>query len=784
MNGFLTRISPIAAVAALAIGSAATAQSTVNMAGWQTFGGTAVAANSSALVNIPAGSNGVASISYNVDFTALGGSWRSEFIIRVEVPGSTTSFLAVRPSTLTSAGNFVGSGDSSTNLFAGSAFAIPAGTTQLKVFVYETYNDGGDAVQDAQVNSGTLTITYGNPPPPFNPCESPVVGVIGSNTVPMNPTSPSLDLNCGQFAADANKASYIQFTSAAGGNFEVRTCPQATDTVVASLTACGDANTVIACNDDTDDGACPGLSSSLEFSLGAGETIYLAVGLYSTTAVPPASLQVEILEAAPPFDACSAPTPAVVGMNTLDTNEGAFDLDMGTFCDMGTFGDEINRHPTYLAFTAPASAYYIVSTCDQADDVRVSVLTTCGDASSVVSCDDDGCGGQSDTNYASEHGFQAVAGTTYYIAVGAYSEPGYEAPLAPTLFVNIAEGTPPQNPCDVPTEGVLGMNMLVTDVQAPDLNMGTFCDMGTFGDEINRHPTYIRFVAPQTRYYRVSSCSQADDTRISVLNECGVAASVIACDDDACGTQDDMDYASSVAFSATAGVPVFIAVGAYSEPGYTATLAPELFIEITEDVAPPPPLDPCDPTNILVGQLGVNQVIPDSQYPNLDLAGFCTFPIGTPVLVDAKIVSFTPSATGLHVIGNCADTGTTVDARLAVLTQCGVPGSMLACDDDGCTNGAAPYTSKIEIELNAGTTYYIAVGGFNAAAVGPFNVEITGPSAPPCPADLNGDGSVGGADLGLLLGNWGFTGTGDLNGDGTVSGSDLGLLLGNWGACQ
>jgi hypothetical protein len=153
------------------------------------------------------------------------------------------------------------------------------------------------------------------------------------------------------------------------------------------------------------------------------------------------------------------------------------------------------------------------------------------------------------------------------------------------------------------------------------------------------------------------------------------------------------------------------------------------------------------------------------------------------VLVDAKFVSFTPSATGLHVIGNCADTGTTVDARLAVLTQCGVPGSMLACDDDGCTGGAAPYTSKIEIELNAGTTYYIAVGSFNAAAVGPFNVEITGPSAPPCPADLNGDGSVGGADLGLLLGNWGFTGTGDLNGDGTVSGSDLGLLLGNWGAC-
>jgi len=49
------------------------------------------------------------------------------------------------------------------------------------------------------------------------------------------------------------------------------------------------------------------------------------------------------------------------------------------------------------------------------------------------------------------------------------------------------------------------------------------------------------------------------------------------------------------------------------------------------------------------------------------------------------------------------------------------------------------------------------------------------------PADLNGDGVVDGADLGLLLGAWGTSGPGDLNGDGTVDGADLGLLLGAWG---
>lgn len=53
---------------------------------------------------------------------------------------------------------------------------------------------------------------------------------------------------------------------------------------------------------------------------------------------------------------------------------------------------------------------------------------------------------------------------------------------------------------------------------------------------------------------------------------------------------------------------------------------------------------------------------------------------------------------------------------------------------------------------------------------------------PPCPADLNADGVVNGADLGLLAAAW-QTAAGDLDGDGTTSGADVGLLLAAWGAC-
>lgn len=56
----------------------------------------------------------------------------------------------------------------------------------------------------------------------------------------------------------------------------------------------------------------------------------------------------------------------------------------------------------------------------------------------------------------------------------------------------------------------------------------------------------------------------------------------------------------------------------------------------------------------------------------------------------------------------------------------------------------------------------------------------------PFPADLDGDGSVGPADLGILLGAWGACADcdagcdADLDGDCAVGAQDLGILLGSW----
>ena len=52
-----------------------------------------------------------------------------------------------------------------------------------------------------------------------------------------------------------------------------------------------------------------------------------------------------------------------------------------------------------------------------------------------------------------------------------------------------------------------------------------------------------------------------------------------------------------------------------------------------------------------------------------------------------------------------------------------------------------------------------------------------------CPADLNADGVVDGADLAAVLGGWGTAGSSDVTGDGVTDAADISIVLGGWGPC-
>ncbi|MDI9403596.1 MAG: hypothetical protein QM516_06965 [Limnohabitans sp.] len=94
---------------------------------------------------------------------------------------------------------------------------------------------------------------------------------------------------------------------------------------------------------------------------------------------------------------------------------------------------------------------------------------------------------------------------------------------------------------------------------------------------------------------------------------------------------------------------------------------------------------------------------------------------------------------------------------------------------DQCTISTA--TTVIDpASLPAGVTAMTVTLATNLA-----NCVLVGPWVVPNPFDLDGDGSVGAADLSLLLSQWGGAGSADFDASGAVDAPDLSAMLSNWG---
>ena len=78
-----------------------------------------------------------------------------------------------------------------------------------------------------------------------------------------------------------------------------------------------------------------------------------------------------------------------------------------------------------------------------------------------------------------------------------------------------------------------------------------------------------------------------------------------------------------------------------------------------------------------------------------------------------------------------------------------------------------------------------ACGPATYGEVEDYTLDIREPTVDLCVGDINEDGKVDGADLGVLIGSWGVCVgcPADFNGDNTVNGADLGVMIGAWGVC-
>ena len=126
------------------------------------------------------------------------------------------------------------------------------------------------------------------------------------------------------------------------------------------------------------------------------------------------------------------------------------------------------------------------------------------------------------------------------------------------------------------------------------------------------------------------------------------------------------------------------------------------------------------------------------------------------------------------------------DGSLTVSLQPSVAVDPLFCGGDTWIEVRLRYTGATGSDCNVnGVLDSCEIAAGSAADVDGNGIpdECLAP-VPPCPADLDGDGVVGGGDLGLMLSAWGSAEQqSDMDGDGVTSGGDLGLLLSAWGPC-
>ena len=329
--------------------------------------------------------------------------------------------------------------------------------------------------------------------------------------------------------------------------------------------------------------------------------------------------------------------------------------------------------------------------------------------------------------------------------------------------------TLPNDNCgDTSSLMVDGFNPFTTiDATDSGVNDPLGCSQSS-GPEVTNDVWYY-YTAPCTGLVSMSMCNTVDfDARISVYQAADgcptTGDSPVACNEDSCGEAPVIPGIPTLN-----GTQYIIRIG--SNDGSTGS--GQLLIECNP-FGDPPPNDECaSAISIESGTTDFTTFLATNSPIQAPLA--CSTTNGPEVEKDVWF-TFTPDCLGLLTVSTC---NTSFDSRVLIYDTC--PDSSTfpkGCSDDICDDDAFS-----QIVVLPDVPLLIRVGspeGQEGAAT--LNL-LCEPFEVPCPEDLNGDGIVDGADIGLLLAAWGEAGDGDINNDGDTNGADIGLLLAAWGEC-
>jgi len=118
-----------------------------------------------------------------------------------------------------------------------------------------------------------------------------------------------------------------------------------------------------------------------------------------------------------------------------------------------------------------------------------------------------------------------------------------------------------------------------------------------------------------------------------------------------------------------------------------------------------------------------------------------------------------------------------IDPAITVGSMIGQPWSAVRAMYDGSGGGAGIDLASLGLSSIRFVRVRVPVGAMQSAEIDGFSDVAPAP----LPGDLDGNGSIDGADLGILLSAFGTADpAADLDGNGNVDGGDLGALLARW----
>ncbi|MDG1359690.1 MAG: PHB depolymerase family esterase [Phycisphaerales bacterium] len=458
-------------------------------------------------------------------------------------------------------------------------------------------------------------------------------------------------------------------------------------------------------------------------------------------------------------DDCSNASTISFGMTAFSTL-GASDDGPGlpADCDEG-FGNGFGSDIWYT-LTPDQSAGIIVSTCDAADfDTRLALYTECDGV--LLACNDDGSGC---SGYTSRMNFEGVEGETYLLRVGGFDEERGTG----TITVEYGDGPPESPNIDFEHDGLVRQYRLYVPTDLPDSRPLVLALHGYGGGNNDMLNNY-------------GWREMADEGGFAVAFPNGTRDQFNA-------RFWDVDYAFHPQFDV-------------DDNGFLSSLATHLQKTLGLDA---------ERTFVTGFSNGAEMCFQLACQESSTFKGFAPI-IG--MMLDPLFLSCDPEFLRPILTMNGTSDGVTLfggdmnntggwgayrpipemndfwieELETPILDRRVLPDT---APNDGSTVRLDIYTGR---DHDREFHYYQINGGGHdwPGQSGNMDIDATrevwnffeaiGADDPANPADLNGDGQVGPADLGLVLAWWGVGSTGgDVNGDGNTDAQDIGALLAAW----